>query len=258
MRNPTRRSRAIGTAKQGYSRANTLTIVTPHQTDKAFYERLGRYEKIEKRIKGHRFVFIIEQIRLHSSHACSVADVAGIIEQLPVMDYGELKFSVFRQPKRKEEIIAPVWGRFIYAYDFEGEYFPAIILEAVDYRRKLKWPVNLSVEAQRELARLRNDGHSIKHDGRFLTADFCLENVRNTQLYRTLPHEFGHYVHYLEVVERAAVEGEAPEMREARRDAYAKISHAEKEVFAHKYADKLRQKLLDTDSHFARSDKRIF
>ena len=39
---------------------------------------------------------------------------------------------VRRQPKRKEEIISPVWGRLIYSYEFENDYCPAIILDAID------------------------------------------------------------------------------------------------------------------------------
>lgn len=244
MRNPIRRSRTIGTATQGYTRGNKLTIAAPHQAAKAFYEQLGPYEKLEKVIKGHRFVFVIEQTRPHCRHACTVADVAGFIEQLPSADYGSLRLIVFRQPKRKEEALAPVWGRLIYSYEFEHDYFPAIILEAVDYRRKLKWPVKLSLEMQRELVRLREDGHPIAQDKRFFTAAFYPENVRTTQLLRTLPHEFGHYVQYLEVVERPATADEAPERKDARWAAYTRIPRVEKEAFAHNYATTMRSRLL--------------
>jgi hypothetical protein len=246
MRNPIRRSRAIGTARQGRTRANKLTIAAACQGDKAFYEQLGHYEKVALTINGHPFVFVLEQTQRYSAHACSVAEVASIIEQLPVADYGELRFIVFRQPKRKEELLAPVWGRLIYSYSFEGQYFPAIVLEAVDYRRKLKWPISLPIEMQRELARLQADGHLVNRDKHFFTVELQLENVRATQLYRTLPHEFGHYVQYLTVVEQAAG-GDSLKTWEARRKAYAKIPHQEKEVFAHRYADRLRQKLVNAD-----------
>jgi len=69
------------------------------------------------------------------------------------------------------------------------------------------------------------------------------ENVRNTQLYRTLLHEFGHYVHYLTIVERPGYEDEALELCEQRWDFYNKIPAVEKEAFAHRYATNLKQLL---------------
>jgi len=37
-------------------------------------------------------------------------------------------------------------------------------------------------------------------DKRYFISDYDLEKVRNTQLYRTLLHEFGHYIYYLETM----------------------------------------------------------
>lgn len=54
-----------------------------------------------------------------------------MITHIPSEDYGDLRFIILRQPKRKEEIISPVWGRLIYSFEFEHEYAPAIILDAV-------------------------------------------------------------------------------------------------------------------------------
>jgi hypothetical protein len=245
MYNPTRRNRNIGTSKQGHGQNNKLTIPKPCATSKTFTERLDKYEKLEKNINGHNFLFIIEQTRESSKHACSINDIERIIEQIPSYDFGNLKLIVLRQPKRKEETLSPVWGRLIYSYEFENDYFPAIILEAVDYTKRLKWAMNLSIESQKELERLKNDGHLINQNGRFFIADYKIENVRNTQLYRTLLHEFGHYVHYLREVEHPAIEDEPLERWELRHDNYFKIPQVEKEKFAHKYADTLRQKMID-------------
>lgn len=243
MNNPTRRNRNIGTDKQGFGQNNKLTIPEPCGVLKSFYERLTDYQKIKSVINGHDFLFVIEQTRTDSQHSCSVSDIETIIEQIPKENYGELKLIVLRQPKRKEEILSPTWGRLIYSYEFEKDYYPAIILDAIDFTRKFKWKNNLSIDDQKELERLIEDGHKIVNDGRHFIAQYELKNVRNTQLYRTLPHEFGHYVQYLYFVERPATEDEDFEVWEARRDKYFEIPKAEKEKFAHKYADNLKNEL---------------
>lgn len=245
MRNPTRRNRSIGTSKQGLGQNNKLTIPQPFGVLKIFYERLVDYQKIKSIINGHEFLFIIEQTRTNSKHSCSVADIETIIEQIPKKDYGELKFIVLRQPKRKEETLSPTWGRLIYSYEFENEFFPAIILDAVDLTRKFKWTNKLSIDSQKEIERLIEDGHKIENNGRCFVADYKPEFIRNTQLYRTLPHEFGHYAQYIELVERPAIEDENYEIREARQDKYFEIPQVEREKFAHKYAENLKTELTE-------------
>jgi len=138
MNNQTRRNRNIGTSKQGYGQNNILTIPEPHGNLKSFYEGLVDYKKIKSTINGHEFLFIIETTRDTSEHSCSIKDIETIIEQIPKKDYGELKFIVLRQPKRKEETLAPTWGKLIYSYEFEDQCSPAIILDTVDFSKKLK------------------------------------------------------------------------------------------------------------------------
>ena len=122
---------------------------------------------------------------------------------------------------------------------------PAIIIEAIDYSKSFKWTKKLSPDSQNELERLRADGHQITSDKRYFTAEYELANVRQTQLYRTLLHEFGHYVHYLEFVERPGTDEEDFEEWEKRDDNYFKLSKAEKEKFAHTYADNLKKELTE-------------
>jgi hypothetical protein len=244
MNNPTRRNRNIGTTKQGFGQNNKLTIPQPCGILKSLYERLVDYKKIKTVINGHEFIFVVEQTRIDSAHSCSIADITTIIEHISKEDYGELKLIVLRQPKRKEETLSPTWGRLIYSYEFENENYPAIVLDAVDLTRKFKWTNKLSIESQKEIDRLIEDGHKIENDGRYFIADFILENIRNTQLYRTLPHEFGHYVQYLEFVERPTTEDEDYEIWEARHNKYFEIPQVEKEKFAHKYADNLKMELI--------------
>ena len=244
MYNPTRRNRNIGTSKQGYGQNNKLTIPKPCGILKCFYERLVDYIKVKKTINGHEFLFIIEKTRESSKHACSISEIETIIEQIPIKDYGKLKFIVLRQPKRKEETLSPTWGRLIYSFEFEDEHYPAIIIDALDFTKKFKWTNKLSIDNQKELERLKEDGHQIINDGRHYVADYKLENVRNTQLYRTLPHEFGHYVHYLEIVEKPGKEDEEYELWEERFNKYFEIPSIDKENYAHKYADNFKKELL--------------
>lgn len=245
MWNPTRRNRNIGTPKQGYGQNNKLAIASPCLVSKTFYEQLGSYEKTERLINGHRFIFITEETRKLCEHACSIMDIEKIIENIPLSHYGTLKLIVLRQPKRKEEILSPVWGRLIYSYEFEGGYFPAIIIEAVDCNKKLFWKKGLSPEAQEEFTRLKQDGHQFIENKKGYSAAIEIEKVRNTQLYRTLPHEFGHYVQYLEVVERGGNNENNFEEWDERFERYLKIPKSEKEKFAHRYAGNLLKKLQE-------------
>lgn len=242
MYNPTRRNRNIGTAKQGYGQNNKLSIPSPCLVSLSFFERLGAYEKVTRVINGHTFIFIIEATHAGSKHACSISDIERMIGYVPPADYGDLKFIVLRQPKRKENILSPTWGRLIYSYEFENDYYPAIILEAADYNSRLKWKRGLCIEDQKELERLKADGHPFIADKRGFTAAFLEENVRNTQLYRTLLHEFGHYVEYQQMVGDFFNDEEYEEYKK-RVDAYDKVSKECKEKFAHSYADKLMRSL---------------
>lgn len=245
MYNATRRNKNIGTENQGFSQNNKLKISTPNGTLKSFYERIGKHEKESKIINGHEFLFIIEELRENCYHSCSVSDLEKIIENIPKEDYGDLKFIVLRQPKRKEEIISPVWGRLVYSFEYENEYFPAIILDSIDLNKKLIWSKKQSIEDQKEFERLKGDGHIFTQNKRSFISQLNLEPSRNTQLYRTLLHEFGHYVHYLEVVERPFESDKDYEAKEIRDDYYSALSKVEKETFAHQYADRLKKKLTE-------------
>lgn len=243
MFNPTRRNRNIGTAKQGYGQDNKLVVPYPAVEMKYFYERLGKYKVVERIINNHTFKFIVEETRKNSFHACTIDDLQKIISEIPKEDYGDLKLIILRQPTRKEENLKPVWGRLIYSYEFENENFPAIIIEAVDLKRNFKWSKKLSIEARKELERLKEDGHKIIMGKRYYETEYKIENIRATQLYRTLPHEFGHFVHYLKVVEKPEKPNEEYDAWEKRWNKYHSLPNSEKENFAHSYADKFKSEL---------------
>lgn len=247
MRNNTRRNRNIGTAKQVYGQNNKMVIPLPlYKNDiRSYYERLGSYRKMTHIINGHEFIFIIEETSQNYEHACTVEDVAYLLQFVPIEDYGDMKYIIFRQPKKKEVKLGSVWGRLIYSFEFEGDYYPAIILESFLEGDKLIRKKKLSLDDRKEFIRLQKDGFDFVEERRFYWANLTKENVRNTQLYRTLLHEFGHYVHYLNIVKRPEKDDETFEEWERRTDFYHdSIPSSEKEVFAHSYADKLREKLM--------------
>lgn len=244
MYDPIRRNRHIGTSKQGYGQNNKLSIPQPALVFKTFYERLGVYEKKMIDVAGKIFTIVIEETRENSKHACSVSDIEYVLKFIPAEDLDDLSLIIFRQPKRKEEILSSAWGRLIYYYEFENDFQPAIVIEAVDYDKKFKWGKHLSPDARKELDRLISDGHKIIDTGRFYEADYIIEHVRNTQLYRTVLHEIGHYVHYLNIVVRPGMEDDDDDARDKRENCYDSIPVAEKERFAHNYADQKRKLIL--------------
>jgi len=242
MIDPTRRNRNIGTAKQGHGANNKLVIPWPAAVMKSFEERLTNYTKHARTINGNRFEFIIEQTRDDSNHSCTINDCAEILRHIPPSDYGRLKLVIFRQPKRKEE-----WGRLVYSYKFEETYQPAIILESINPNKTLKWPKSQTPDGQKELERLKIDGHEINTTKREHQIRCSQESVRSTQLYRTLPHEIGHYKHFLEMVGEIedSPDTETYEEYEIREEKYHKLSRDIKEKYAHNYADDFKNQMTN-------------
>lgn len=154
---------------------------------------------------------------------------------------------VLRQPKRKEETLAGCWGRLAYRVDIGDHGGPAIILEAVDLSRPMRWSKSLRPEQAAELERLREDGHRITTTSREHIVEWTFDSIRSTQLFRTLFHEIGHWVDFLESVERPS--SVAPDPTEAygayQRRYFDSKPKAEKEAFAHGYAARLRSELMD-------------
>lgn len=227
MRNSVRRSRNIGTVKQGYKRRKEFGLPYYWHEEKVFWEKLSDYKKVKRNIKGEEFTFVVEKTRENCFHACTVDDVQEILKHIPLDIYEDLRTIIFRQPKRKEEIFSLVWGRLAFGFGFEKEIKSAILLEAVDYDYRVNvWSKKLNPDAQKELQRLKNDGFEIVETKRNFEVITTLENVRNVQLYRTLLHEIGHYVHWVADVEK-----------------FDTLPSSEKEVFAHRFADTVKAEL---------------
>ena len=254
MYNPLRRNRNIGTSKQGQGSYNKLVIPWPAPVMKSFEERLVNYTKHFRTINGNQFEFVVEQTRKDSAHFCTIDDCVEILRHIEPLDYGRLNLIIFRQPKRKEEILNSAWGRLVYSYEFESNYRPAVILESVNPDKTIKWSKSLTPDGQNEMDRLTKDGHEVISTKREYLIKCNSTSIRNTQLYRTLPHEIGHYKHYLEEV------GELEDIPDTLTDdeydkaldqhsnnleKYYDLITDIKEKYAHRFADEFKKKMED-------------
>jgi predicted SprT family Zn-dependent metalloprotease len=240
MYKPERRNKNIGTKKQGHGRNNKLVIPERWREPEKYWEKLNRYVTVKRFIKNKHYFFIIEQTRKNSFYSCTVDDVVQLLHHIPDSDLDGLNIIVFRQPKRKEEILDLVWGRLLYYVEI-GEYSgPAIMLESVDLVKRRKFEKSMSVERQKEFKRLIGDGHEFVQGKKYYLFYHTITHCRNTQLYRTFPHEVGHYVEYLNKVEKPDQEGE--DFLDLW-DAYDRIPSVEKEQYAHTYAEKFLEGL---------------
>ena len=245
--NATRRSRNIGTAKQGHGQNNRLRIPSVCGDERTWSQQLGPHRLEERWVLRRRLTFIIEETSGGCIHACTVDDVCHMLGLMPFADWDGLETFVFRQPRRKQAILNPVWGRLSYAADFGRpaqrtvRWGPAVTLEAQQPNGLLRWGAKLPLSDQEELERLRDDGHRVERDGPRWTIALSPESIRATQLYRTLPHEIGHWVDWLEKVERPEAAGGD---YDALSDAYFARPADEREAFAHRHADQIRKGLI--------------
>jgi hypothetical protein len=172
---------------------------------------------------------------------------------VPAQDWEGLEAIVLRQPRRKEQVLASVWGRLAYFAELvngRGDVLysgSAIIIEAVNPTEPLKFGKSLSIDDAAEIERLKSDGHKLSSRDRNHTIEPTLESSRATQLYRTLPHELGHWVDFLKKVERPAARlatDDAADGYGSLLDRYHSRPSHEKERYAHDYAAQLRNRLL--------------
>ncbi len=231
---PTHRNRSIGTAKFGRGQDNAFVIPNPGDDGRAFWERLNGATACERQANSHRITFLVEPCRTGFVHAVTIDDVGALLRLVPQRDLASLGVFAFRQPKKKECILSSVWGRFSFIASLDDRVCPAIILEAQNVHNVLKWTKSLNPYDARELERLRSEGHEIEVTSRNYVIRSTLSAIRNTQLFRTIPHEIGHYVHYnSDVVEPA---GRDEVKRQKLAVQYQSISRQDKENYANRYA----------------------
>ncbi|MEM7375531.1 MAG: hypothetical protein AAF587_43460 [Bacteroidota bacterium] len=239
MKNPIRRNRNIGTARQGYGQNNKNVISQQWSDDRMYWGKIDTYTTVEKIINGKKYAFIVEKTRKTSIFPCTVEDIETMISFLDPRHLDGLDLIVFRQPKRREETLNPVWGRLLYFVEIGKYSGPTIMLESIDFQNVIKWSRKLNIEDQKEFDRLIKDGHQITENKRDFTIVPTITGLRNTQLYRTFVHEVGHYVEYLQKVERPSEQEDDVFAYSRNWEKYDKIPSREKEDFAHRFAEKI-------------------
>lgn len=250
--NATRRNRNIGTAKQGHGQDNALCVASPVSASGPFWEQLGKYQVVRRRCGGRGLPFFVEETREDCVHACSVADIVFVLSHFPAQDYAGLAAIVLRQPKRKEEILHPVWGRMAYWSNVgrpqEGSTAGrVVILEALQPDRIWWRDKSLGPAAADKMERLASDGHKLTPIHSRIQIESSLQATRATQLYRTLPHEIGHLVDYAtKVPEADESKGISLDRHLELADRFWQRPSQERETFAHRYADEFRSKMFSS------------
>jgi len=206
--NPTRRNRNIGTEKSGHSQNNKFVVPNRWSDYKVFWERL----------------------------VSPVADIIRVLGLISQKHIEEIDVVVLRQPKRKEEILRPVWGRFVYYADLGKFSGPGVYLEAVQTNTVIKWGKKLTPFYEKELKALEADGHEVERVKRGYNVKTTPTSVRNTQLFRTLPHEIGHAVDYLEHSLEPSVNAATEAESEYIRNMFKSKPTLDKEEYANRYA----------------------
>ena len=228
-RDATRRNRNIGTSKQGHGKNNEFVIPFHfYPSLEWYYELLEDYRSVQRSIGDRQITFLVERTLPGCLYSCSVDDIVHVLQSVPSADLEELELVILRQPKKKETILHPVWGRWVASAGISERYYgSAIFLEAVSPNLKYSWSKSMDIDSLKELDRLKGDGHKIEATKRHHVITMSLDAVRSTQLYRTLLHELGHHVDY----------NRNPTL-------FRTKPRSEGEVFAHRYADKLKEELL--------------
>ena len=242
--NPTRRNRNIGTESSGVGQDNRLVIPWAWADERIYYNRIVDPVEVEINVGPLSLFVIVEPPTKGFFHSCTIDDITRLLQMLPVHHVRDIEVIVLRQPKRKERILSPVWGRLVYWTDVCGRSGPTVYLEAQDVSKAVKWSKSLTPDYLQELERLRKDGHRIETNKRNHVVHSTLESVRSTQLFRTLPHEIGHYVDYLTKVEEPAGDNDAK--WSSLNEKYHARPSQEKESFAHRYADEFRKHAMQS------------
>src|SRR4051794_35354930 len=108
--NPVRRNRNIGTARQGHGQDNRMVIPNVWRDTGAFWGRLTRYCVVTRPVHGRLLPFVVETTRPDCTYACTVEDLATMLGKAPGEHVFGIEGVILRQPKRKEQLLSPVWG----------------------------------------------------------------------------------------------------------------------------------------------------
>lgn len=183
--NPIRRNRNIGSPQAGRGHNNRLVIPASWRDKRLFYEKLVEPVKVCIKIASATLNIFVEPTLSGFVHACTIDDIIHVLQLIPISHFEGIKSIILRQPKRKEKLLSPVWGRLVY-WSYTDDYSgAAIYLEAQEVNCLLKWSKSLTPEYAKELKRLEHDGHIITSDRRCYTIKHTIKAIQNTQLYRT-------------------------------------------------------------------------
>lgn len=241
--NPTRRSRNIGTGKQGHGQNNRLVIPKPVKPWAMYWEDLKNPVAIDAKINGSALTFLVEPTHPGFAHPCSVEDVYELLTLVPPEDIDELSLIIMRQPTRKQRILSEVWGRFLYFVEL-GEFSgSAVCIEAQQSIGSWSWRSSLTPDDKLELDRLRADGHRIEKNARGYQLHRDPIAMRSTALFRTLPHEIGHLVDWKR--SELSVPTVSEEETDYLRRQFESRPSKQKEFFANRYALELLLRLRE-------------
>ena len=238
---PERRNRNIGTSWSGYSKCNDMRVPESwqdkHGNYSCYYERLEVLSEQEDTIGGSQLKVLYERPRQGFTYGCTPPDVIKILALAAKESPALPDIVAFRQPTRKQQQQAPVWGRFLYFAEIGKHEGTAIVLESQELGTLLKWSKRMTIADRAEYGRLVADGHPFVENKRHFQAELIEDAVRNTKLYRTLFHELGHLAHYHQEVldDLSALD----QNQELARELYFSKPTSEREVFAHTFAEKL-------------------
>ncbi len=219
--------------------ANRLVIPESWNDPRVYWEKLRDPVTVER----HGFTIVVEPCSPGFVHAATVDDVVRVLGLIPHEGIARIRAVALRQPTRKQRILACVWGRLAYFAELGTAEGPAIILEAQPVDGSVTWPRSMTPDVAEELERLRTDGHKVTGQRRHWRIESTLASVRTTQLFRTLPHEVGHYVQYDREVRQQAGDDAGTLMR--LQDLYFTKPSREKEHFAHRYAREFFERMSD-------------
>ena len=246
--NPTRKNRNIGTAKQGHGQDNRYWIPRRWRDSTIQWGRGHPHNIVLRKVWGRDMPFLVEQTRADCVHACSIDDLATMLNLLPkehINNRGEVKGIqgvVLRQPTRKQQQLSGVWGRLGYGVRVNRVTGPVIFLEAHSYPNILRWDRSIPQYQAEELERNLAAASHVEETPREYRMHFSPEAVRERQLFHTLPHELGHAVDMLTKVTLPSLDDF--DAWEGLWDRYFQRPFAEREAFAHRYADEHRARLI--------------
>lgn len=191
--------------------------------------------EIEYALSNHVFTVIVEPAAPGWKYYLSIPDILELLKLVPQDDRKDIAVIVFRQPKRKERIFSPVWGRMSYWAEFGAYSGTSIVIEAqpLDYSYRLQ--KDIGPVFAKELDALRNDGHIVETTRRHIEISCPPHAIRNTQLFRTVPHEIGHRMDYEEKVS-APFDRDEDDL-DALMARYFSRPQREREQFADRYAE---------------------